>query len=114
VIRRNTLLKVSHEANDYLVALDGGSQWVRNVRAAYGHVVIGRRRRRPARLMELPAAERPPILSAYLPRSGRRQPSPPVVQREAWLFFGVSGSPSLEDLASIAEFYPVFRVVTDN
>jgi hypothetical protein len=113
VIRRNALVKVSHEGNEYLVALAGESEWVRNVRAAYGHVVIGRRRRRPARLVELPAAERPPILGAYLLRSGRRQPNSPVVQREAWMFFEVSGDPSLEDLASIAEFYPVFRVVTD-
>jgi hypothetical protein len=76
-------------------------------------VVIGRRRRRPARLVELPAAERPPILRAHVLRSGRRQPNSSVVEREAWMFFGVSGDPSLGDLASIAEFYPVFRVVTD-
>jgi hypothetical protein len=26
--------------------------------------------------------------------------------------FGVSGDPSVEELAAIAEFYPVFRIVT--
>jgi hypothetical protein len=32
------------------------------------------------------------------------------VQHEARLFFGVSGDPSLEDLAAIAEFYPTFKI----
>jgi hypothetical protein len=41
VIRRNALVKASHQGNDYLVALAGESEWVRNVRAANGQVVIG-------------------------------------------------------------------------
>lgn len=108
-IRRNALVKASHNGNDYLVALAGESEWVRNVRAADGHVVIGRRDRRAARLVEVPPAERPPILRAYLLRWGR-QPNSAAVQREARLFFGVSGDPSLEDLAAIAEFYPTFQI----
>jgi deazaflavin-dependent oxidoreductase (nitroreductase family) len=108
-IRRNALVKPSHNGNEYLVALAGESEWVRNVRAADGHVVIGRRERRAARLVEVPPAERPPILRAYLLRWGR-QPNSAAVQREARLFFGVSGDPSLEDLAAIAEFYPMFRI----
>jgi hypothetical protein len=54
---------------------------------------------------------RPPILRGYLLRWGR-QPNSPAVQREARLFFGVSGDPSVEELAAIAEFYPVFRITT--
>jgi glyoxylase-like metal-dependent hydrolase (beta-lactamase superfamily II) len=111
VIRRNSLVKTSHKGNDYLVALAGESEWVRNVRAANGQVVIGRRQRRAARLVELPPGERPPILRAYLLRWGR-QPNSPAVQREAGLFFGVGGDPSVEELAAIAEFYPVFRIST--
>jgi glyoxylase-like metal-dependent hydrolase (beta-lactamase superfamily II) len=110
VIRRNALVEASHDGNDYLVALAGESEWVRNVRAAEGQVVIGRRQRRAVRLVEVPPAERPPIIRAYLLRWGR-QPNSPAVQREARLFFGVSGDPSIEELAAIAEFYPVFRIV---
>jgi F420H(2)-dependent quinone reductase len=109
LIRRNTLVKASHDGNDYLVALAGESEWVRNVRAADGEVVIGRRRRRAARLIEVPPADRPPVLRAYLLRWGR-QPNSPAVQHEARLFFGVSGDPSAEELAAISEFYPVFRI----
>ena len=109
VIRRNALVKTSHGGNDYLVALAGESEWVRNVRAADGQVVIGRRQRRAVRLEEVRPTERPPILRAYLLRWDR-QPNSPAVQREARLFFGVSGDPSTEELAAVAEFYPVFRI----
>jgi hypothetical protein len=52
-IRRNVLVKTSHNGNDYLVALAGESE-------------------RAAHLEEVPPAERPPILRAYLLRWGRR------------------------------------------
>ena len=111
MIRRNAQVMASYDGNDYLVALAGESEWVRNVRAAHGQVVIGRRQRRVARLVEVPPEERPPILRSYLLRWGR-QPNSPAVQQEARLFFGVSGDPSVEDLAAIADFYPVFRITT--
>jgi glyoxylase-like metal-dependent hydrolase (beta-lactamase superfamily II) len=110
-IRRSSLVKADYAGDDYLVALAGESEWVRNVRAANGRVVIGRRQRWAVRLVELPPAERPPIIRAYLLRWGR-QPNSVAVQREARLFFGVSGDPSVEELAAIAEFYPAFRIVT--
>ena len=62
-IRRNALVKTSHNGDDYLVALAGESEWVCNGRAADGHVVIGRRQRRAAHLEEVPPAERPPNTS---------------------------------------------------
>jgi hypothetical protein len=40
-----------------------------------------------------------------------RQPNSLAVQSEARLFFGVSGDPSVEQLAAIAEFYPRLRIV---
>ncbi|HJV12472.1 MAG TPA: hypothetical protein VJ625_01135 [Propionibacteriaceae bacterium] len=95
--------------NDYLVALAGQSEWVRNVRAADRQVVIGRRQCRAARLVEVPPRERPPIFRAYLLRWGR-QPNSPAVQHEARLFFGVRGDPSVEELAAVADYYPVFRI----
>ncbi len=60
-------------------------------------------------MVEVPPEERPPILRAYLLRGGR-QPNSPTVQREARLFFGVSGDPPVQELSAIAEFYPVFRI----
>ena len=107
VIRRNALVKANHQGNDYLVALAGESEWVRNVRAANRQVVIGRRQRRALRLVEVPPAERPPILRAYLLRSSR-QPNSPAVQHEAQLYFGLSGDPSVEEISPVAEYYPVF------
>ena len=60
LIRRNALVMASHDGNNYLVRAAGESEWVRNVRAADGQVVIGRRQRRTARLVEIPPAERAP------------------------------------------------------
>jgi proline iminopeptidase len=111
IIRRNALVEASCDGNDYLVALAGESEWVRNVRAAHGQVVIGRRQRQAAQLVEVPPAERPPIIRAYLLRWGR-EPISPAVQHEARLYFGVSGDLSVEELAPVANFYPVFRITT--
>jgi hypothetical protein len=87
------------------VALAGESEWVRNVRAVGGHVVLGRRDRRAATLVEVPPEERPEVLHAYLRRSPRRRAE---VARH---YFGVGADPSHEDLLAVADRYPVFRVV---
>jgi glyoxylase-like metal-dependent hydrolase (beta-lactamase superfamily II) len=113
LIRRNALVKASYDGSEYLVALAGESEWARNVRAAHGQVVIGRRQREAVRLEEVPPARRAAILRAYLLRWGRK-PNSPAVRREARLFFGVSGDPSADELAAIAEFYPVFRIAYGN
>lgn len=112
LMRRTVVVQPRHDGNAYLVALAGESEWARNVRAAEGQVRIGRRHRRAARLVEVPPADRPPILRAYLLRWGR-QPNSTAVRREARLFFGVSGDPSAEELSAIATRYPVFRVLHD-
>jgi len=75
VIRRTIMLRTACDGGHYLVALAGESQWVRNVRAAGGRVVIGRRERHAARLAELPPQQRAPIIRAYLWRWGRH-PAP--------------------------------------
>lgn len=109
VIRRTTVVRAACDGGYYLVSLAGESDWVRNVRAAGGQVVIGRRQRRAARLTEVPAAQRAPVIRAYLLRWGRRPRSAPVA-REAWFYFGVSPAVPLEKIAAVAEHYPVFRV----
>jgi len=110
VIRRTNLVLLAYDGEHYLVALAGESQWLRNVRAAGGRVVLGRRRqRRAATLVEVPASERAPVIRAYMLRAGRR-PGSAQVAREARDYFGVS-KPSLAEIGSVADRYPVFRVV---
>jgi deazaflavin-dependent oxidoreductase (nitroreductase family) len=112
VIRRTNLVLAEHDGGRYLVALVGESEWVRNVRAAGGRVVLARRRqRRAATLVEVPTQDRAPIIRAYLLRWGRRPGSAPVI-REARDYFGVSSDPTLAEIASVADRYPVFRVVS--
>jgi deazaflavin-dependent oxidoreductase (nitroreductase family) len=54
VIRRTTMVRIAADGGHYLVALAGESEWVRNVRAAGGRVVIHRGQRRAATLVEVP------------------------------------------------------------
>jgi hypothetical protein len=59
VIRKTNLVLAEHDGEGYLVALAGESEWVRNVRAAGGRVVLGRRgQRRAATLVEVPVKQR--------------------------------------------------------
>ncbi|APA98354.1 hypothetical protein NS506_04306 [Nocardia seriolae] len=108
-IRRTNLVRVDHDGRHFLVSLGGESEWVRNVRAADGRVVLGRRECRAARLTEIPPAERPPVIRAYLHRAGRAGRSWGAA-REARHYFGVTTDPADAELRGIAERYPVFRV----
>jgi glyoxylase-like metal-dependent hydrolase (beta-lactamase superfamily II) len=110
MIRRTNLVLLAHDGQRYLVALAGESEWVRNARAAGGRVVLGRRRqRRGVTLVEVPAPDRAPIIRAYMLRAGR-QPGSAQVAREAGIYFGVSGDPTLAEIGRVADRYPVFRV----
>ncbi|HET7518619.1 MAG TPA: hypothetical protein VFN05_13160 [Actinomycetes bacterium] len=74
-------------------------------------MMLGRRRhRRAATLVELPAPERAPVIRAYLLRAGRR-PGSAKVTREVRIYFGVSGDPTLAEIDSVANRYPVFCVL---
>lgn len=84
----------------YLVPMLGENcNWVRNVRAANGNVTIRHGRARPCRLVEVPMAERAPILRRYLEKVPGARPHIPV-DRHA----------PLAAFAAIAARYPVFRV----
>lgn len=108
VVRRTNLVQADLGGQHHLVSVTGNSQWVRNVRAAHGRVVLGRGGRRvAATLVEVPAEERPPVLRAYLHRAGR-QPGSPAVRNEARAFFGVD---DLAELGAAADRHPVFRVL---
>src|SRR5690606_8474851 len=110
VVRRTSLILLDHDGQEYLVALAGESEWVRNVRAADGRATLTRAgRRRAVRLEELPVADRAEVLQAYLWRGGRR-PGNRRIAREADVYFGLAGEPTLGQLRGVASRYPVLRV----
>jgi|SRR5215469_2229504 len=84
----------------YLVPMLGEDcNWVKNVRAASGQAVLRRRRAVPCRLVELPVAERAPILKTYVAQVPGARPHIPVDR-----------SAPVADFEAIAARYPVFRV----
>lgn len=107
--RRIPILVTRHEGVDYLVALAGQSQWVRNVRAAGGEAILRRRGTRRVRLEEVPVAQRAPVLAAYL-EAGRRRGGASAAREQAKWYFGLEQPPTPERLAELAPRYPVFRV----
>lgn len=107
---RNTpILRTRHDGDDYLVALAGEAQWVRNVRAAGGEAAIRHRRRRPATLHELPAAGRAPVIAAYIEAATRRS-GENAARKATQLYFGLDLDASLDQIGEIAGYYPVFRI----
>jgi hypothetical protein len=86
----------------YLVPMLGENcNWVRNVRAAGGLVILRHGRARACRLVEVPVDERAPILKRYLQTVPGARPHIPV-DRNA----------PLAEFAAIAARYPAFRVET--
>ncbi len=93
---------VEQDGNRHLVSMLGErSDWVRNARAAGGEATIRHRRRQPVRLEEVPAAQRAPILKAYLKRTA-------MSTRH---HLGIDPDAPLEEFQRIAPQHPVFRIV---
>lgn len=89
------------QGKPYLVAPRGRTQWVRNAEAA-GEVVLKRGRQHTNyRLKPVAAADRPPILKAYLDRFKSQ------VQR----YFTVKAGSPPEAFIPVAESYPVFELL---
>ena len=90
------------DGKEYLVAARGETQWVRNVRHAEGRLVlILGRRRQTCTASEVPAADRAPILRAYLRRW----------KFEVGMFFdGVTPDSTDEEWAAEAVRHPVFEL----
>ncbi len=107
--RRTPILRTSFRGEEYLVALAGESDWVRNVRAAGGGAVLRRRKAQRVRLVEVPVEDRPEVIAEYL-RRGAERSGPKGAAKQARSYFGVGPDPSLEDLRAVAERYPVFRI----
>ena len=84
----------------YLVSMLGkDTNWVRNVRAAGGEVVLCHRRREEVRLEEVAPDRRAPVLKAYLKRAPNARAHVPIDE-----------DAPLTDFERVASRFPVFRV----
>jgi hypothetical protein len=110
LVRSSFMVQTDMKGEHFVVALAGESEWVRNVRAAGGRVVLGRGRRRyGAVLTELPVAERAEVIRAYVHRPSPRGRAM-TRTGEARHYFGIEPDAPLDEFAAIAGHYPVFRV----
>jgi hypothetical protein len=86
----------------YLVSMLGNDcNWVRNVRAAHGHVTLVRRTSVSCLLVEVPVDQRAPIIKRYVNQVPGARPHIPV-ERHA----------DIADFEVIAPDFPVFRIVS--
>ena len=99
--RQTPVNPLEFEGSRYLVSPRGNSQWVRNMRASGGGRLVRGRRVEEFTATEVPEAERPPLLRAYLEKW----------KWEVGAFFGgVGPDSSYEDLRRIAPDHPAFRI----
>ena len=85
----------------YLISPRGNTQWVRNMRVAGGGELRIGRRVEKFTATELPLAERPAVLRAYLKKW----------KFEVGMFFqGVGPDATEEKMLAIAPDHPVFRI----
>jgi deazaflavin-dependent oxidoreductase (nitroreductase family) len=95
----------THAGGLYLVSARGHSQWVRNMRVAGGGELRVGRRVREFTAVELPDAEKLPVLRSYLRKWGWE-----VEQ----YFQGVTARSSDEEIVTAAPDHPVFRITVRN
>ncbi|GAA5061506.1 nitroreductase family deazaflavin-dependent oxidoreductase [Streptomyces similanensis] len=95
----------THGGAQYLVSARGHSQWVRNMRAAGGGELRVGRKVREFTAVELPDAEKLPILRTYLERWGWQVNE---------YFQGVTAASSDEEITAAAADHPVFRITVGN
>ena len=99
--RQTPVNPLTIDGSTYLVSPRGNTQWVKNLRVSgEGRLRVGRRTE-PFTAVEVPEAERPALLRAYLERW----------KWEVGAFFeGVGPDSSDEELLLIAPDHPVFRI----
>jgi deazaflavin-dependent oxidoreductase (nitroreductase family) len=69
--QRIPVIPIEHDGARYVVSTRGESDWVRNVRAAGEVELEGKGGTERLRAIEVPAAERAPIIEAYRAKAGR-------------------------------------------
>ncbi|AOR37558.1 deazaflavin-dependent nitroreductase [Streptomyces fodineus] len=90
-----------YDGEQYLISARGHSQWVRNMRAAgHGELRVGRKVR-TFTAVEVPDAEKLPVLRTYLERWGWEVKD---------YFKGVTAASSDEEIIAAAPDHPVFRI----
>lgn len=106
--RRVSVTVTTLDGRDYIVALYGeSSAWVANVRASGGRAAIVSGGKRDVSLTEVPSSQRPTILHSWVTRRAfTHSPS-----SSAEVFFGFDHVPTIEELGSVADRFPVFEVV---
>jgi deazaflavin-dependent oxidoreductase (nitroreductase family) len=98
--RKTPVNPLEFEGGRYLVAPRGNTQWVRNIRVSGGGRLAGRGVEEFT-ATEVPVADRPPLLRAYLKKW----------KWEVGAFFdGVGPDSSDEELRRIAPDHPAFRI----
>lgn len=103
--RRVTVAMVQEGNTRFLVSVHGESNWVRNIRAADGRASIHSGSKVPVKLIELPPRERAPILQAYVSEGVFGRSAADIARQ-----FGVEPDPTIEQMASLADRHPVFRI----
>jgi deazaflavin-dependent oxidoreductase (nitroreductase family) len=99
--RQTPVNPLEFEGARYLVSPRGNSQWVRNMRASGGGRLVRGRKVEEFTATEVPEAERPALLRAYLEKW----------KWEVGAFFGGVGPDSSdEELRRIAPDHPAFRI----
>jgi deazaflavin-dependent oxidoreductase (nitroreductase family) len=99
-LRSFPVVVADYEGERYVVAMLGqNTNWVRNVRAAAGRVVLRHRGRKAVRLEEIDVGQRAPVLRRYLELAPGARPHIPVDRRDP-----------LMEFEAIAPDYPVFRI----
>jgi hypothetical protein len=97
------IVVADYEGERYLVAMLGEkTNWVGNVRAAGGRVVLKHGRREAVRLEDVDPRDRAPILQRYLKVAPGARPH-----------FPLDWQSPLEEFARISTQYPVFRIHAD-
>jgi deazaflavin-dependent oxidoreductase (nitroreductase family) len=104
-LRKVTVATIKDDAFSYLVSVHGESQWVRNVRAAHGRATIHSGRRIPVLLHELSIEDRAPILQDYVSKGAFGRSAVDIARQ-----FGVEPTASIEQMDSLAEHHPVFKI----
>jgi deazaflavin-dependent oxidoreductase (nitroreductase family) len=101
--RQTPVNPLDFDGERYLVSPRGNSQWVRNMRASGGGRLVRGRRVEEFTAVEVPEAERPDLLRAYLVKW----------KWEVGAFFGGVGPDSSdEELRRIAADHPAFRITS--
>lgn len=97
------LVMVVEPGERFLVSMLGDdANWVRNVRAAGGHVTLRQGRREDVRLDEVAVDRRAPVLRTYLKRAPNARAHLPVPH-----------DAPLAEFARIASRFPVFQIVSE-